>query len=46
MTAIVPLGRIGQAAEAGDTIAFLCSARARYVSGVAINVDGGTSTAT
>ncbi|MEM7251826.1 MAG: SDR family oxidoreductase, partial [Pseudomonadota bacterium] len=39
----VPLGRIGEAEEAGDVIAFLCSARASYVTGTAINVDGGTS---
>ncbi len=39
----VPLGRVGEAAEAGDIIAFLCSARASYVTGSAINVDGGVS---
>ena len=39
----VPLGRIGRAEEAGDVITFLCSARASYVSGVAINLDGGSS---
>ena len=39
----VPLGRIGEAAEAGDLIAFLASARAAYISGVAINLDGGQS---
>ena len=27
----------------GDVIAFLCSARASYVTGTAINVDGGSS---
>jgi NAD(P)-dependent dehydrogenase (short-subunit alcohol dehydrogenase family) len=37
----VPLGRIGRAEEAGDVIAFLCSERASYLSGVAINIDGG-----
>ncbi len=41
----VPVGRVGEAQEAGDVIAFLCSARASYVSGVALNIDGGTSTA-
>ena len=40
----VPLGRVGEAKEAGDVIAFLASARASYVTGVAINIDGGTST--
>jgi 3-oxoacyl-[acyl-carrier protein] reductase len=39
----VPLGRIGEASEAGDLIAFLASARAAYISGVAINLDGGQS---
>lgn len=37
----VPLGRVGEAAEAGDVIAFLCSPRASYVTGTSINVDGG-----
>ncbi|MCB1739751.1 MAG: SDR family oxidoreductase [Gammaproteobacteria bacterium] len=39
----VPMGRVGEAEEAGDVIAFLCSERASYVTGTAINVDGGTS---
>ena len=39
----VPLGRVGEAAEAGDIIAFLASERASYITGVAINIDGGTS---
>jgi NAD(P)-dependent dehydrogenase (short-subunit alcohol dehydrogenase family) len=39
----VPLGRIGRSEEAGDVITFLCSARASYVTGVAINLDGGAS---
>ncbi len=38
-----PLGRVGEAEEAGDVIAFLASDRASYVTGVAINIDGGTS---
>ena len=29
--------------EAGDVIAFLASARASYITGVAINIDGGVS---
>ncbi len=37
----VPLGRIGRSEEAGDVIAFLCSAPASYLSGIAINIDGG-----
>jgi NAD(P)-dependent dehydrogenase (short-subunit alcohol dehydrogenase family) len=39
----VPLGRVGEAEEAGDLIAFLCSERAAYITGVAINLDGGAS---
>ena len=39
----VPLGRVGEAAEAGDVICFLASARASYITGTAINVDGGSS---
>ncbi|MHB8574018.1 MAG: SDR family NAD(P)-dependent oxidoreductase [Dehalococcoidia bacterium] len=43
MGAGVPLGRIGEAAEVAGLIAFLLSARGSYITGVAINVDGGTS---
>jgi 3-oxoacyl-[acyl-carrier protein] reductase len=39
----VPLGRVGEAAEAAAVITFLLSARASYITGVAINIDGGTS---
>ena len=39
----VPLGRVGESAEAGDVIAFLASERASYITGVAINIDGGAS---
>ena len=39
----VPLGRVGEAHEAGDVIAFLASERASYITGVAINIDGGSS---
>lgn len=39
----IPLRRVGEADEAGDLIAFLASARAAYISGVAINLDGGLS---
>jgi 3-oxoacyl-[acyl-carrier protein] reductase len=39
----IPLGRVGDSSEAGDVIAFLASARASYVTGVAINIDGGLS---
>jgi len=39
----VPLGRVGEAREAGDVIAFLASERASYITGASINVDGGAS---
>jgi NAD(P)-dependent dehydrogenase (short-subunit alcohol dehydrogenase family) len=39
----VPLGRIGRAEEFADVVAFLLSARASYVTGTAVNVDGGLS---
>lgn len=39
----IPLGRVGEAEEAGDLLAFLSSARAAYITGVAINLDGGES---
>jgi NAD(P)-dependent dehydrogenase (short-subunit alcohol dehydrogenase family) len=39
----IPLGRVGEAEEVGDLIAFLCSARGAYISGVSINMDGGQS---
>ena len=39
----VPMGRIGEAKEAGDAIVFLCSERASYITGASLNVDGGTS---
>jgi 3-oxoacyl-[acyl-carrier protein] reductase len=39
----VPLGRFGEAHEFADLVAFLCSARAAYITGTAINFDGGLS---
>lgn len=39
--ASIPAGRIGSAAEVGDAIAFLCSERASYLTGVSLQVDGG-----
>ena len=39
----IPLGRVGEAHEAGDVIAFLASERASYLTGIAINIDGGSS---
>jgi 3-oxoacyl-[acyl-carrier protein] reductase len=42
----IPLGRVGEADEVADVIAFLASDRASYISGTAINVDGALSSAT
>ncbi|MBI4340086.1 MAG: SDR family oxidoreductase [Chloroflexi bacterium] len=39
----VPIGRVGEAREAGDVICFLASERASYLTGTSINIDGGTS---
>ncbi|MEF8834325.1 MAG: SDR family oxidoreductase, partial [Halofilum sp. (in: g-proteobacteria)] len=39
----VPLGRVGETREAADVILFLASARASYITGVAINIDGGSA---
>ncbi|HEY3110195.1 MAG TPA: SDR family NAD(P)-dependent oxidoreductase [Chloroflexota bacterium] len=39
----VPVGRVAEASELADLVAFLVSERARYVTGVAINFDGGAS---
>lgn len=41
----IPLGRMGEASEVAGLIAFLLSARGSYITGTAINVDGGTSSA-
>ncbi|MBF5045419.1 SDR family oxidoreductase [Aggregicoccus sp. 17bor-14] len=41
----IPLGRVGRTAEFADLVAFLLSPRAAYLSGTAINLDGGLSSA-
>jgi 3-oxoacyl-[acyl-carrier protein] reductase len=41
MAGRIPMGRVGRADEYGDLVAFLCSARAAYVTGTAVNLDGG-----
>lgn len=38
--ASIPLGRLGTTREVGDVVAFLCSERASYVSGIVVLVDG------
>ena len=40
---LAPLGRIGQPAEIADTVAFLLSDRASYITGAEIVVDGGAT---
>jgi 3-oxoacyl-[acyl-carrier protein] reductase len=37
----IPVGRLGEPHELADVIAFLCSERASYVTGVSLMVDGG-----
>jgi 3-oxoacyl-[acyl-carrier protein] reductase len=41
----LPLGRFGEAHEFADLVAFLASERAAYITGTAINFDGGLTTA-
>ncbi|CAG7649194.1 SDR family NAD(P)-dependent oxidoreductase [Paenibacillus allorhizosphaerae] len=41
----IPLGRIGDTEEAANVIAFLASPAASYVTGTAVNVDGGKGAA-
>jgi NAD(P)-dependent dehydrogenase (short-subunit alcohol dehydrogenase family) len=41
----IPLSRVGRADEFGDLACYLLSARASYVTGTAINLDGGLSPA-
>ncbi len=41
----VPIGRIGDPMELGDTVAYLCSDRAGYINGQAIVIDGGSGNA-
>jgi NAD(P)-dependent dehydrogenase (short-subunit alcohol dehydrogenase family) len=41
----IPLGRLGEAEEFADLVAFLASERAKWITGTAINFDGGASAA-
>lgn len=45
MCRAIPLGREGVDMECGDAVAFLCSDRASYITGVTLPVDGGTMAA-
>lgn len=42
----VPVGRVAEASELGELVAFLVSERARFITGTAINFDGGQSAVT
>lgn len=37
----VPAGRLGRPEEYGDLVAFLCSERAAYITGIVVPIDGG-----
>lgn len=37
----IPLGRVGRAAEFADLVTYLLSPRSSYVTGTAVNIDGG-----
>jgi NAD(P)-dependent dehydrogenase (short-subunit alcohol dehydrogenase family) len=37
----VPMGRMGEAEDYADLVAFLVSARATFITGAAVNLDGG-----
>lgn len=39
----IPMGRMGRAEEFADTVCFLASDKASYITGTAINIDGGAS---
>ncbi len=38
----IPSGTIGDPADFGQIVAFLCSEQAKFVTGVALQIDGGT----
>jgi 3-oxoacyl-[acyl-carrier protein] reductase len=41
----IPLGRVGEPEEFADLVAFLVSDRARFITGTAVNFDGGAAAA-
>jgi NAD(P)-dependent dehydrogenase (short-subunit alcohol dehydrogenase family) len=42
LAARIPMGRLGTPDEVADAVAFLCSDHARYITGHALDVNGGT----
>lgn len=42
MIAAIPSGRYGSPAEYGDAVAFLASAKASYITGTSLRIDGGS----
>jgi 3-oxoacyl-[acyl-carrier protein] reductase len=42
VAATVPVGRVGDADDLGTAVAFLCSEQARFITGTALPIDGGT----
>jgi len=41
MAAQIPVGRVGEPSEFAAAVAFLCSKRASFINGVALQIDGG-----
>jgi NAD(P)-dependent dehydrogenase (short-subunit alcohol dehydrogenase family) len=41
MSAMIPMGRIGQPSDVAGVVAFLASDQARYITGAVLCVDGG-----
>ena len=39
---LIPMGRVGEAEDYADLVAFLSSARASFITGTAVNLDGGS----